>query len=137
MDSSEVVAGTNATALQYNNLRKDKVLGKNVQGTETDGATITIDFSDKTKGRIRTVTIAGNRALAFSNPTQWQMIILRIIQDGTGGRTITFPAGSKFSYDVDPVLSSGANEIDTFGIMCVDASGSPLYEIYTLGQDMS
>lgn len=135
MDSSEVVAGTNATATQYNNGRKDLVLGKHVAGTETDGATVTIDWSDKTKGKIRTVTLGGNRTLAFSNPTQWQTIILRIVQDGTGSRTVTWPATSKFPYAVTPTLSTGAADIDAFGILCVQAGGSPIYEITPLGSD--
>lgn len=137
MDSSDVTAGTNGTATQYNNLRKDLVLGKNIQNAETDGATVTIDWSDKTKGKVRTITLGGNRTLAFSSPTQWQAIILRIIQDGTGTRTVTWPATSKNPYGIVPTLSTGPGDIDVFGIICTTAGGSPVFEVFPLGQDMS
>jgi len=135
MDSSDVSAGVNATATQYNNLRKDLVLGKHIQNAETDGATVTIDWSSVLKGKVRTITLGGNRTLAFTNPTQWQAIILRIIQDGVGSKTVTWPATSKFPYAVIPTLSTGANDIDAFGIICVVAGGSPIYEITPLGSD--
>ena len=112
MDSSDVTAGTNATASQFNNLRKDLILAKSVASTETDAATITLDWSDKTKGKIRTVTLAGNRTLAFSNVTANQFLILRVIQGGSGSNTLTYPANTDFSYGVDPTLSTAVGDID-------------------------
>lgn len=112
MDSSDVTAGTNATALQYNNLRKDLILAKAVAGTEIDAATITIDWSDTTKGKVRTVTIAGNRTLAFSNVTAGQFLILRVIQGGSGSYTLTYPANTDFSFGVSPILSVTVGDID-------------------------
>jgi len=112
MDSTDVTAGTNATALQYNNLRKDLILAKAVGGTETDAATITIDWSDNTKGKIRTVTIAGSRTLAFSNVTAGQFLIVRIVQGGSGGYTPTYPADVDFSFGISPILSVTAGDID-------------------------
>lgn len=55
----------------------------------TDGATVTIDLS---AGDSPSVTIAGNRTLAFTNPVAGQWHQLRIIQASTGGPfTITWP----------------------------------------------
>jgi len=54
----------------------------------TDGATITIDHSLNTKFY---VTLGGNRTLAFSNLTIGKPILLDIIQDATGSRTVTWP----------------------------------------------
>lgn len=132
-NSSDVTAGTNATATQYNNLRKDLVLGVSDLGTETDGATITIDWSDKTKGKIRTVTLAGNRTLAFSNVTVGQSIILRVIQDSTGSRTLDFPANIKWRGSAEPSLIPTANKMDVFAFLC---TSSGQYDGYILDQGM-
>ena len=56
--------------------------------TLTDGATVTIDHSLNTKFQ---VTLGGNRTFALSNQTTGKPIILDIIQDGTGSRTVTWP----------------------------------------------
>lgn len=112
MDSTAVTAGTDATATSYNNLRKDLVLAKTIEASEADAATITIDWSDATKGKIRTITIAGNRTLAFSNVVAGQFLILRIIQGGAGGFALTYPADVDFSFGVEPPLSVTAGDID-------------------------
>lgn len=134
MDSTEVTAGTNATATQYNNLRKDMFMGKRLSGSETDGATITIDWSDTTKGVFRRITLGGNRTLAFSNPVLDQSIVLRIAQDGTGGRTVTWPGNITWPGGSAPTLSPGANKVDIFLLTCTDA-GTPAFDaaIVTMG----
>lgn len=58
----------------------------------TDGATITLDAAVSRRGR---VTLGGNRTLAISNATAGCEVIITVIQDGTGSRSIsTFPASS-------------------------------------------
>jgi len=134
MDSDDVVAGTNATATQYNNLRKDMFMGKRLSGTETDGATITIDWSDTTKGVIRKITLGGNRTIAFTNPVLDQSIVVRVAQDGTGGRTATWPGNITWPGGAAPTLSSAANKIDMFLFTCTNAS-TPTFDaaIVTMG----
>lgn len=132
-DSSDVTAGTNGTATQYNNLRKDVVLGLAVQGTETDGATITFDLSDKTKGKVRSVTLGGNRTLAVSNGTVGQTFIIRLIQDGTGSRTVTWFSTIKWPDGTAPTLTTTANKIDVFGFLITSAGN---YDGYILGQNL-
>lgn len=129
-DSSAVTAGQNATADQYNNLRKDVLLGKRILNTETDGATITIDWSDVTKGNVRSVTLEGSRTIAFSNVTVGQAILIRLIQDGVGGRTVAWPSGIKWPSGNAPTLSSAAGAIDAFLIVCVS---SGVYDGYFAG----
>lgn len=128
-DSSDVVAGTNATATQYNNLRKDLVLGQCVAGTETYAATIPIDWSDKTKGKIRTITLTGNATLQFSNAAVNQVLFIRLIQDGTGSRTVTWPT-MKWPGSAAPVLTTTANKIDAFMVIC---TASNTFEGYHAG----
>lgn len=129
VDSSDVVAGTNATATQYNNLRKDLVLGKAVMGTETYSASITIDWSDKTKGKVRSITLTGNPTIAFSNVTIGQAIIIRLIQDGTGSRTVTWPTIA-WPGGSNPPLTTTASKTDAFLILCTDTD---TYQGYFVG----
>lgn len=60
---------------------------KEAQTTLTDGATITWDV---TAGRIRRVTLGGNRTLSITNAVNGDYGTLEVIQDATGNRTLTF-----------------------------------------------
>jgi hypothetical protein len=135
VDSNDVTAGTNAVFTQYNNLRGDLVLGKNTYGEDADGATITIDWSDKTKGKIRTIVLGGNRTIVFTNPVKGQTLTIRFVQDATGGRSITLPAGITYPGGSAPPLSTGANQIDIFTFICSETSPSVTYDmaIVTMG----
>lgn len=63
----------------------------------TDAATIAINA---TLGNTFTVTLGGNRTLDTpTNPSSGQKIIVRVTQDGTGGRTITYSAGWNLGSD--------------------------------------
>jgi hypothetical protein len=76
----------------------------------TDGATITPDFG---ANQNFTVTLGGNRTLA--NPTNivaGQTGSIFVVQDATGGRTLSFGAYFKFPAATAPTLSTGANAVD-------------------------
>jgi hypothetical protein len=134
MNSSDVVAGTNGTALQYNDLRHDLLLGQNILGAETDGATITFDFSDYTKGKIRGVTLGGNRVLAVSNVTSGQTFIIRLTQDGSGSRTVTWFSTITWAFgNSTPTLTTTGGKTDVFGFICTSTGN---YEGYVLGQNI-
>lgn len=64
----------------------------------TDGATINTDAS---QGAIFRVTLAGNRTMAVpTNPVDGQEITYELLQDATGGRTITWATGTGgFAFD--------------------------------------
>lgn len=132
-NSSDVVAGTNGTALQYNNLRKDLVLGVKNIGVDDDGATVTFDMSDLTKGNIRQVVLEGNRTLAVSNVAVGQVFILRLTQDGVGSRAVTWFGTIKWPDGVTPVLTTTINKTDAFGFICTSAGN---YEGYIVGQNL-
>jgi hypothetical protein len=77
----------------------------------TDAATIAIDAS---RGNIFNVTLNANRTLG--NPTNGidgQMITIRVKQDFTGGRTLSYSGDYRFSTDLPvPVLSTGSQKTD-------------------------
>lgn len=69
--------------------------------TLTDGATITFNANNGVSAQ---VTLGGNRTLAFSNFSAGVYLTLVVIQDGTGSRTLTLPAGTK-------VINGGAGAV--------------------------
>ena len=82
------------------------------EATLTDGATIAWDVSTSPVAK---VTLAGNRTLAApTSATTGQFISILIIQDGTGGRTITWNAVYEFAADTAPTLTATANLGDLF-----------------------
>ena len=61
------------------------------------------------------VTLAGNRTLAApTNGTTGQFISILVIQDATGGRTLTWNAVYEFASDTAPTLTTTANLGDVF-----------------------
>jgi hypothetical protein len=79
--------------------------------TLVDGGTITADCTLSNKFD---VVLGGNRTLVLSNPGDGQSIEIWFQQDGTGGRTITWPANVRFSSDSSDDLTADANAIDVF-----------------------
>ncbi|TGP25915.1 MULTISPECIES: hypothetical protein [unclassified Mesorhizobium] len=78
--------------------------------TLTDAATITVDMSTFFNA---VVTLGGNRTLG--NPTNTkvgQTGCIRIVQDGTGSRTLAYGANWKFSGGSAPVLTTTAGATD-------------------------
>lgn len=69
--------------------------------TLTDGATITYNIAS---GYNAKVTLGGNRTLSITNVAAGDYGTLIVIQDGSGSKTLTLPAGSK-------VISGGAGAI--------------------------
>lgn len=77
--------------------------------TITDGATITFNASN---GINQKVTLGGNRTLAISNAIAGKVYLLRIIQDATGTRTVTWPATFKWAGGTAPTLTTTAAHYD-------------------------
>lgn len=132
MDSIEVVAGANAKADEYNNLRKDLVLGKYIQGAETIPTSgpfnVTVDWTDKTKGKVRNINFGTNNlTLVFSGAVKDQVLTFIITQDAVGGRSLTWPANIKWPGGQAPVLSSAANRVDIVQILCNQDTPSAAY----------
>ena len=77
----------------------------------TDAVTIAIDAS---LGNYFRVTLGGNRTLgAPTNPTDGQNIIVEVIQDGTGTRTLAYNAIYAFGVDVpQPTMTTTINKRD-------------------------
>lgn len=73
------------------------------------------------------VTLGGNRTL--DNPTNMKdgaVYILRVIQDGTGSRTLAYGSAYKFPGGVAPVLSTGGSDVD---VLTFYSDGTNMYGV--------
>ena len=96
----------------------------------TDGATVTFDLDS---ANTHTVTLAGNRTLALSNADAGQKFIIRLVQDGTGSRTVTWFSTIKWAGGVTPTLTTTANKTDVFGFICTSAGN---YDGFVVGYNL-
>jgi hypothetical protein len=116
--SDIVTLGTTAASKVFtadaNNLTIVSGAVVNVEDILTDGATITWDVIDSPVAK---VTLGGNRTLSApsgTTPFAGQFVSLLIIQDGTGGRTVTWNAVYEFAADTAPTLTATASLGDLF-----------------------
>jgi len=79
-------------------------LGEHDDGNS--GTSQTIDFS---KWRIHKSTLTGNVTYTFTAPARASNVVLHLVEDGTGGRTITLPASVKWTGGTTPTWVTTAN----------------------------
>jgi len=101
-----------------------------MSGTLVDGATI--NWNGDSNGQVVTVTLGGNRTLAApTNINQYALYVIRVVQDGTGSRTLAWNSAYKFPSATAPTLTTTAAGVDIFSF--VGGSGNTLEYI---GQDV-
>lgn len=98
--------------------------------TDADATTITFDMS---ASNVHVVTLSGNRTLAVSNVSVGQYFSIELIQDGTGGRSVTWFSTIKWQNSVVPTLLASAGNKDTFVFRC---TGTNTYDGYIVGQNV-
>lgn len=116
-DDDYIFSGVSGTVTRTNKWQTDDIgvldfirLGNGAVNTATaltDAATISWDFAN---GNVGYFTIGGNRVLSISNLPANTSGVLYVTQDGTGGRTLTFPTGSTFINGWDGVIDTTANK---------------------------
>jgi len=109
--------------------------GETVDEDTDSGATHTLDFEN---GNVHKLTLTANCTLTLSNPptsgTAGSMTLI-LIQDGTGSRTLTWPASCKFAGGTEPTLTTDANAIDVLTLLTYD--GGTSYLVFESGLDFS
>lgn len=112
---TDLLAGSDDAKAVTSKAVKDSV----AFGTITDGATVTLDLAVNVN---YTWTIGGNRTLANpSNMVVGMRGTIRITQDGTGNRTLSF--GSKWKKPGGSIaLSTAAGAIDRLDFQVIDAN---------------
>ena len=98
--------------------------------SNTDGGTITFNLDE---ANTHTVTLGDNRTLALSNSDAGQKFIIKLVQDGTGSRTVTWFSTIKWAGGVTPTLTTTANKADVFGFIC---TGTNTYDGFVVGYNV-
>lgn len=81
--------------------------------TETDnGNSGTADTIDWTLSNKQKSTLTGNVTFTFTAPPGPCNLVLKLVQDATGSRTVTWPATVKWSGGSAPTLTTTASRID-------------------------
>lgn len=127
VNSNSFVSTSNGN-IQFTPNGTGKILFDNVAysptGTLTDGATVSWDSSAI---QVAQLTLGGNRTLsAPTNLINGAFYALILIQDGTGGRTLTFNSVFKFTGATAPTLTATASARDT---LIFQSDGTNLYEV--------
>ncbi len=82
-----------------------------MNGTLTDGATI--DWNGDSNGQSVKVTLGGARTMnAPTNINEYAAYVIRVIQDGTGSRTLAWNSAFKFASATAPTLTTTASAVD-------------------------
>jgi len=95
----------------------------------TYSATTDIDFDDAINFDI---TLTGNVTFTFSNPTEGMVKKVRIIQDSTGSRTVTFPASMTYVGGEAITFTTTGDAVDEI-IITYDGTS---YTVFELGLDI-
>lgn len=85
-------------------------------------------------GKLHFITMpAGNITIALSNESVGQGFVVRILQDGTGSRTVTWFTTIKWAGGSAPTLTTTGSKADTF-LFIVTSAGN--YDGYIVGQNV-
>jgi hypothetical protein len=97
---------------------------------DSDGATITFDLN---AGSVHTVTLGGARTLALSNSAAGKVFVIRLTQDGSGSRTVTWFTTIKWAGGSAPTLTTTTAKTDVFGFICTSVGN---YDGFVIGQNL-
>jgi hypothetical protein len=115
---------------------------KGIQEPYTDLASSTSVTLDLNAGTVFNLTLGHNvGTFTWSNyagADYASSFVLRVKQDGTGNRTLAWPAGVDWAAGTAPTLSTGANEVDVYVFLGVNnLDGGTLWHGFTAGQVIS
>jgi hypothetical protein len=100
--------------------------------TANTSTAYTIDLAN---GSVQILTLTGNVTYTFPTPVAGKSFILVQKQDGTGGRTVTWPASVDWPSATAPTVTATASKADKFVFTAIDSSnwlGSVAGQNYTV-----
>ena len=136
--SSTISSATLGATLSCADVTIERPEFKDYGETLTTANTSTTYTIDLTNGNVFELTLTGNCTYTFSNPPGSGIggsFTLIQKQDGSGSRTVSWPASVDWAGGSGPTISSGANDVDVFTFVTTDA-GTTWYG-FTAGQDFS
>ena len=108
----------------------DKAI-KSIINTEADGVTITFDMNE---ANTHMATLGGNRTIAVANAASGQKFMLRLKQDSSGSRTVTWFSHIYWAEGgTEPTLTTTANKADVFGFL---STSGGYYDGFVIGQNI-
>jgi len=99
-------------ALDCNNNNIQEVKSATFNSEIDNGNSSTADTIDWGAGNNHKSTLTGNCTYTFTAPAGPAFLSLKVIQDATGSRAVTWPASVKWPSGTAPTLSTAANAID-------------------------
>lgn len=106
-NTSAVTVGT--TALTFEGARFAKTVTFKEYDNGNSSTSLTVDWG---KGNKQKVTLTGNCTFTFTAPSAPCSLIFKLVQDGTGSRTVTWPAAVHWSGGTAPTLTTTASKVD-------------------------
>ena len=104
------------------------VRGHLLDNGTTDGTT-QFDISQST---VHKITLDQDATFSVTNDRAGDKFMIRVLQDGTGGHSVTWWSTIKWAGNVVPTLSA-ANKADLLGFLC---TGTNTYDGFIVGQDI-
>lgn len=119
------------------NREKLAVYSEPTNASILSAGTITIDCNE---GQVHKVTLNQNvSSVVFSNvnpdPSQTTTVILKVSQDITGGRTVTFPATIRWAGGTVPTITTNPNRHDR--LVFISDDGGATWDGMVSGQDFT
>ncbi len=113
---ANVTVGSGVTEITNTNIADARIRAINIKKNKaynvaTDGSTVTFDVEQGDNQ----VTLGGNRTLAIKNQQAGDSFAIKLIQDNTGGRTVTWFSTINWADGIAPVLTTTGNRADVFG----------------------
>ena len=108
------VAGTTATQTLTNKTVEAGVFTNGYTeevATANTGTAYTIDLAG---GSLQILTLTGNCTFTFPTATAGRGLTLLLKQDGTGSRTVTWPATVKWPAGIAPTITATASRLDKY-----------------------
>ena len=86
------------------------------------------------ESNVHMATLAGDRTLAVTNVDAGQRFMIRLTQDVTGSRTVTWWNNISWSDGgTEPTLTTTGGQTDLFGFLCTSGN---YYDGFVCGQDI-
>lgn len=99
---------------QLNNIKiRETIYFDEEYNNGNSGTAITIDWK---LGQKQKLTLTGNATLTFTAPRGPCNLILKVVQDATGSRTITWPSAVKWPGGTAPTLTTTASATDIIAL---------------------
>lgn len=94
-------------------------LAANPEDADSSGTAVTIDWSS---AHYRVLRLTANATLDFTEPPQSALLVLRVVQDGTGGWAPTWPSTVRWMGGTAPTITVAPGAVDIVVFYCDGAA---------------